>query len=734
MHIHARHPSVLCLLLVSGLLSACGGGGGTAAEPPVAPVAQAPAVQAPIIQSPVPGTAAPTPPIATIPELNTNPALTTVTIEATATGEQTRVPVTFGQVFAVGHVGATQSLIGKLADGSTVPLQVDVKARHADGSVRHAIISANLAKVAAGQPQVLSLALGSPLAGPAAATPAQLLEAGFTASVSATIDGAVYTASADQLLRSGTVDTWLSGSLVSEWLVAAPLVNAAGVAHPHLSARFAIRKISGANQARVDVTLENNWAYELAPQNFTYDANVQVGGASVYSKPAMTHYHHARWRKVFWWGGQPAVHVKHNTAYLIASRALPNYDQSVVVPETRLAALKTAYTGARTEPMGVGAALYAMPTTGGRDDIGLLPAWAATYLLTMDQRAKDITLGTADLAGSWSSHYRDRITGRPVSVADFPYMTILGNRNDTKNPATGKLEAFPLCATTTACATPNNHDTSHQPAFAYLPYLVTGDYYYLEELQFWAMYSAFSSNPGYRENIKGLVRSDQVRGQAWSLRTLGEAAYITPDADRLKSHFVTVVNHNLHYFNTTYTTNATANTLGVITNGYSVVYDNNTGLAPWMDDFFTSAVGHLNELGFAGAGDLLAWKARFPIGRMTDSQACWITGAMYSMKVRDSATAPLYTTVGQAWRASSTPEFAALACASAEMAANLKLKVGEMTGYSSVATGYPSNMQPAIAYAADIGGAPGAAAWTVFNNRSVKPNYGLGPQFAIVPR
>ena len=61
-------------------------------------------------------------------------------------------------------------------------------------------------------------------------------------------------------------------------------------------------------------------------------------------------------------------------------------------------------------------------------------------------------------------------------------------------------------------------------------------------------------------------------------------------------------------------------------------------------------------------------------------------------------------------------------------------QLGQMFGYSSSEMGYPSNMQPALAYAADALGETGSAAWTVFMNRSVKPNYGLGPQFAIVPR
>ncbi len=68
------------------------------------------------------------------------------------------------------------------------------------------------------------------------------------------------------------------------------------------------------------------------------------------------------------------------------------------------------------------------------------------------------------------------------------------------------------------------------------------------------------------------------------------------------------------------------------------------------------------------------------------------------------------------------------------MAQLLKLQVGEMTGYSSTTTGFPSNLQPALAYAADMGGKEGVEAWKVFSSRTVKPDYANGPQFAIIPR
>lgn len=749
----------LTAISCAAALTACGGAGINESQSvppaplaaPVAAVAEAPVIAesttakssqesggiAPELR-PAPGPAYQ--PSVTVPSLISAipDAITDIGVVSTSATAQTNVPVTFGHVFTPGHVPSTVSLGGKLANGTVVPFQVDVKARHPDGSVRHAIISAKLPSLAAGattQIGVVKNAMAPPTAMATTTSPSALLAAGFSAVAKINLGGVAYTAAVNPQLASGAYTTWLSGSVVNEWLVNVPMKTAAGAVHPHLTARFAIRAVTGSAQARVDVTIENAWAYEAAPQNFTYDATIEVGGVNVYTKPALAHVHHSRWRKVFWWGAAPLIHMKHNTDYLISTKAVPNYDRSVVTSEAKLAAIKAGWTGAKTEPMGYGLAYTGMAAGGGRPDIGIMPGWNATYLLTMDARAKEAALGTADLAGSWPSHYRDKKTGRPLSINDYPYATILGNRNDTKNPATGQLEAFPLCATTTGCTSPGAPDTSHQPGFAYLPYIVTGDYYYLEELQFWTMYNAFSSNPHYRDFNKGLVKSGQIRGQAWDMRSLGQASYITPDNDPLKAQFTTWLNNNLDWYNANYTNSATAPALGFLHLGnYTITYNNGMGMSPWMDDFFTQSIGHLNELGIAKAKPLLQWKTKFAIARMSAPGTCWIDGAIYSLNVRASATAPLYKTMAEMYQASHTSTFAILGCNTLAMASSLGLKQGEMTGYSTSVVGYPSNMQPALAYAADVAGAAGVNAWGIFNARSVKPDYSQGPQFAIVPR
>ena len=661
--------------------------------------------------------------------------ITNVRLENGAAAAQTNVPFTFGQVFAAGNLAKGTALIGRFDNGESLPLQVDAKAFHPDGSVRHAVISGVVPSIAASQTRKMDLVTGGNASTATGVTTAALLNSGFNASVSATLAGVRYSASADELIKAGKTSDWLAGASVNEWLVSAPLKTAAGVQHPHLTARFAVRWYDGAKKARVDVTVENNWAYETAPSNFTYDAEILVGGKSVYAKPALTHLHHARWRKVFWQGATnpEAVTVKHDTAYLIASGAVANYDQTLTIKESSLAALKNGWTADKSEPMKVGSANGYMPSTGGRSDIGLLPAWSVMYLLTMDKRAKEVTLGNGDLGGTWSMHYRDKLTDRPISIVDFPYMTIQGRPGDTQNPVTKKRESFPACATTNGCTSPFTHDMSHQPSLAYLPYMVTGDYYYLEELQFWAMYNVLAPNPNYREQAKGILQSNQVRGQAWGLRSLVDAAYITPDADKLKSHFTSFVSNNLAWYNKTYSDNAQANQLGVLLNG-AFAYQSGTGVAPWQDDFFTSVIGHATELGFTDAKRLLNWKAKYSLQRMTDGGLCWIDAAMYSMKIKDSGSSAIYSTMKQVAVANQSEALRALTCASVEMAKLLKLKTGEMTGYSSSAIGYPSNMQPALAYSVSVSGTQGQKAWNTFITRGGQPDYTGAPQFAVVPR
>jgi hypothetical protein len=363
--------------------------------------------------------------------------------------------------------------------------------------------------------------------------------------------------------------------------------------------------------------------------------------------------------------------------------------------------------------MDVGMATAYMPETGGRIDIGPMPGWSAAWLLSMDARARDATLATADDSGSWPMHYRDQKTDALVSLDDHPNMTILGNPSDAKN------DAFPAC---TDCATPLTVDSAHQPAIVYLPYVLTGDVYYLDELALWANFDMLQSNPGYRDQAKGLVAPDQVRGQAWSMRTLGQLAYILPDQHPFKAYFQTRLDDNIAHYASAFAPNGSAyNALGALVTGSAYSYDNDTGIAPWQDAFFTWAIGNLVEMDFASAKPLLDFKAKFSVGLMTDPGYCWIDASAYTLDIRASSSSAVYDTFAKLYQAN----FPSTTCNASS---------GVMTGYPDSPEGYPSNLQPALAVATSSSVPRAAAAWSTFAGRTTKPDYGTEPQFAIVPR
>ena len=755
-----EHQKAWLGLALTLALSGCGGGGSGGSQAP-AEAASTPTPTPTSTPTPTPTpTATPTP----TPSQGQNVVSVTVKNLGAA---GSNLPSTFGQPFKQGDVPSGSTLVAKLADGAEIPTQMDVKTRHPDGSVRHAIISLVLPKEGAGEEQKITLSTRAE-AGAAADTKAALLDSGFQARMEAKIGSAVYASSAEDLLRSAPVKKWLAGAVANEWIVDGPLLDAQGNAHPLLSARWSIRHYPSTGKVKVDVAVENDWAFGVAPANVVYDAKLVLGGQTAYEKPALTHFHHARWRKVAWLGGDPQLAARQDIAYVIASKAAPNYDLSAAPGDAELMSLAANLKNSNTEPMGNGLVTPYMPMTGGRADIGPLPQWAAMHLLSMDPRAIEATLKVGDLAGSWPIHYRDKKTGRPVSLDDFPYMTLLGHYGDTINPKTGKSEAFPDCGGDCSTA-PFNYDpdSPHQPSLAYLPYLLTGDYYYLEELQFWSDWNLFRSNPGYRAQGDGLLRSEQVRGQAWSLRTLAHSASITPDADPMKAYFVDKMNKNIADYTARFLRPSLGpvNALGVIdtTSGGAVVYTTasgpNTGIAPWQDDFFTWSVGNAVELGFVDALPMLKWKAQFPVGRMTAPGYCWTDGAVYAMAIQGSSAGPTYSTFAQAYQATMrNPDGAPLAlkdgtkfldqpCAS-QAQANWRTQnekesgsnryqpwlPREMTGYADSDMGYPANMQPALAAAVDSG-IPGAAqAWSIFQSRDRKPTYKAAPEFAIIPR
>lgn len=634
-------------------------------------------------------------------------AITTVEIENTSSSAIAPFFVTFGQLFRPGDVSSGMSVEAQTAAGLSVPIQVDAKATHADGSLRHAVITVKSDGLTGAGSVSFGFSAVSASSGTDSFVLDSLLATAYDVVVELNLNDTLYSASARELLveagSSGGLRQWLSGPLAGEWNAAAPFKTSGGTLHPHLTARFDVRACQGVGTVRTDVCIENGWAFEPNPSGFTYSVSIRAGGTEVYAKSDLAHTHHCRWHKVVYWGGtEPPVNIRHDIDYLISTGAVPNFDRRVTVSTNALAALVDSFS-----PMSCGNFTSYMPTTGGHRDIGPLPHFAALYILSMDDRARRSVIANGGCGGSYQIHYRDKEKDLPVTIDDYPYMTIGGNYGDTRNPVTGQYEAFPAVTNPLEVHTP---DMAHQPSTAYLPYVITGDYFYLEELQFWSGWNLLWFNPNYRKWEKGLLYPGQLRGQAWTMRTLGHTAYITPDNHPLKYYFEEKLGNNIVWYDSTYVQNPSANKLGTLIDGPS---------RPWMDDFFTYAMGCLVDLGYASAKPILDFKAVYPVGRMTPP-FCWLHAPMYtSLYIKDSVTKEYYPDFTEYYAAN----FTDTACSSLVM-----------DGYPSGAEGYGANMQPALAAAADAG-IPGAAeAWALYETRNPRQDYSAEPQFAVVPR
>ena len=374
-----------------------------------------------------------------------------------------------------------------------------------------------------------------------------------------------------------------------------------------------------------------------------------------------------------------------------------------------------------------------MPETGGRWDIAPLPHWQALYLLTMDPRAYEVTLATADLGASFASHYRSPGTHQPVALDGYPKFSTHSNLVG-KGP-----DQLPL-PDTGGYIDPLTPDAAHEPALDFVPYLITGDRFYLEELQFWTEWNLSGTDPVYRNFGEGLVKFDQVRAQAWSLRALAQAAYITPDKNPLKKTFLKQLKANIGWYENAYVKNPSANALHLIPQN-DAPYDGGLAIAPWQDDFFTWSIGYVQGLGDVDASSLLRWKGKFSVGRMTAPGFCPALAAAYTLRVRPGANAGFYSNFAQVYDASLPTQIKhpsadrSLKCGSSELAAALGVPhAGDMITEPTAPDGYSAYMQTALAAAVD-GGVPGAdAAWRLFQSRPTKPDFSAYPDWAIVPR
>jgi len=424
---------------------------------------------------------------------------------------------TFGIALPAGAVPAGLK-IGNL------PTQTDVKVRWPDGSARFAVVTA---KVFTSGTYDVAPAPTPPAIGQRVATLPQ-------ASVTLVIEGQTYTAA---LVRpAGVPEYWLDGPLVSE-----VRTTVAPGMHPFLRVIFDARSYAD-GAGRVDVTVENCLDVAGADQ-VKYDVAITVAGRRVFEHRDVTHKYLARWRQSFATAGLREAAVTPDLAPFIASRAIPAYLPTIDSPPRALTGDGVSGTG--FDILGFGDLTLPMNAHSGRPELAPYPDWAAQYLVHRRPDEREYLVRHGELAGSWGVHVRDVDGSLPdIDRAGQGYYWLdprwrdPGNRSAGFTGPRGNLDHR---------AEPG--DNAHQPSLAYIPYLITGEHYFADEIAFWANFcliGSFASDDN-RKGPQGLLIGNEVRGIGWALRNMADAAAYLPDGYAIKTTLAEKVLNNLKY-------------------------------------------------------------------------------------------------------------------------------------------------------------------------------------------
>ncbi len=406
-------------------------------------------------------------------------------------GERTRnYPVQIGRAFARGEIRNTPAAV---IDGEPAPTQADVKTRWPDGSVEHVIVSFLLPVLEPGQIVRVDFEDRQDPGGAGLSLAAMLdPRYDFDARMELT-EGLTVAASAREMLQAGEFQYWTSGPIATTILLAdhSPRRRFDLGFDAHRSYRPIFHVTFWPQIERVRVRFIGEVAHAEALQDLVYSLALKLGQASpetVYRRENLRQHAASRWTREFWIGGAPPeVEIDHNLADLAGTKLLA--DSGPAVSEEEMEAGFTAWRGAAREALGTGNWDTRME---GQARMPVLPVWTRRWLATADRRMRQQAFGNAELAAAWPVHVRG--TARPP----------VGPVSDG-----GWVASRP-----------------HQPDAFSPQYLLSGDFFYLEQMHFWADWSA---------------REWPRPPAAWTLRSLARTAALTPDDSPRKGRLEALV-------------------------------------------------------------------------------------------------------------------------------------------------------------------------------------------------
>jgi len=618
--------------------------------------------------------------------------LTYVDLTASASGEQ---PFTVGLAIKKGDVPSGTPSLG----GSLVGSQVVVKRRWNDGSVKHAVASGR-AVMTAGVPFRVTVLSDPPGSAGTSLAPADIQTASPSASVKL---GSLGTVQLSDLLAS-PFRTWLSGPEMVECHYRGDVGNDSS-----MSVWFQVRLYKG-GRVWVRAIVENG-SVNATSTDKSYAPVVTIGGTVVYDHggTALTHYRNTRWMAEGWIGGDPGITVKHESAYLIDTKLVPNYWKRN--PDT------SAFSGLNQTyvPMARGNLEEDMGVSGYQPSLGLLPLWDALYVTSGDARAWRTVLASSSSLNGYSIVWRDARSHLVAKPSEFPDFEIDGG--------TYKIQRGG-----------NTWEMNHSPSEGYLAYLVTGDYWHYETALMHASLDYLALNGDFGLGLKRILRGE-TRGTAWNLRNLTQVTAISPEGDAVAEEYRTLLANNMAHWKTV-KDGLTLPALGYLYE-YDVNMDGQGVIRPWQQHFFIQSVGMGSDLEpLADMSTYNEVRDRLYLGAVgilgDDNGFCYNQANIYNLKIHDGTGTTDPKTWFKTWREVYVKTVdGAPACSNTLQ--------GTSGSAPTLPNGYWGNLLPAIAYAVDHGAPGAAAAWARLSgttNWATLENSGFNnlPIWGVVPR
>lgn len=672
-------------------------------------------VPAPVVSVPAPAAPAPA----------SGSGITTLKLLSATSGTK---PFTVGHSFKEGDVPS-----GYYITSSEVTLQSDIKNRWPDGSVKFAVLSGQVS-LTANSENTITLARTNSTPGGSDLNTTNLKATGISASVSY---GNYGTVSWSNTAWDSPFKTLIQGPQMSSWTYRKAIGSDA-----HLVAWLEVRLYKNGS-VEVIPWLENGYLKVAAPGERSGTASFSLGGTERYSGSLSLLNHQRAYlgsgtKMSHWLGEDPQVVPKHNVAYLMSTKLVPNYKGVTSSNSNLFGRLASSYT-----PLAQASFPAGMGTAGYHSSIGILPEWDAAFFTTnADPRAYLGVLINGYAAGRYGIHFRDETTNLPIRFSSYPNLVIGSGSSIGSSGASSVGQQTPAATGTT----PPTYNSSHSPSMGYLAYLLTGHQYFLEELQFLATANFLKNTDTGRAYTNGVflttAGANTTRGAAWSIRTLAQAAAVTPDNDSLRTEFVNSLNENIKYYEGRYVAQPT-NPLGLVEpySNYNGVNVDPHASAIWMDDFFTMSFGYLKDLKAYSTSlqkkvdDFTAWKYKSVIGRLGGSGT-----NQYSYRYVGQYTVNYAPKNNPDYNTGAGPWYSSWGEVARSMGKGTTGEIGEsiVDGYPEEATGYISNMLPALSYAVEHGAAGAGDAWTRFSSASNYNShialYNNDPVWGVYPR